>query len=200
MGKEKIKRRKIWNNKRFWVSLLIFAALVLAHFKILELPDGGSVTYCGMLALYLVAYFYGPLYGMGAGFLYGAIRILLLIVFDDVAGIPAADLFLEYCIAYASLGFGGLLHEKKHGLQFGYCLSVIARFLVHLAAGVIFYASPDKTFTQNLIYSAQYNGGYLVAEGITSLAILCIPPAVQAIDYIKFVATTDEEAEDLDEF
>ena len=191
---------KIWNNKLFWISVLIFVSLIMAQFKILELPRGGSVTYCGMLVLYLVAYFYGPIYGMGAGFLYGTLKLLVHMLVGGWGSAPMADLILEYCIAYAVIGIGGILHEKKYGLQTGYCLGVFCRFLVHLAAGVLFYASPEKTSAQNLLYSAQYNGGYLLAEGIASFLILCIPPVREAIDYLRFISTTDEEEDDLEEF
>lgn len=45
------KANGIWNNKPFWCILIFGLAVLCSSIKVLVLPQGGSLTYFGLLIL-----------------------------------------------------------------------------------------------------------------------------------------------------
>lgn len=47
----------LWNNKKLWTVIIMFIALFLSAFRILDFPEGGSITFMGLFVLWLYTFF-----------------------------------------------------------------------------------------------------------------------------------------------
>ena len=78
---------------------------------------------------------------------------------------------LDYPIAFGALGLAGMF--RKHPF-IGVCIGVFGRFLSHFMSGVIFFAEYAPEGMNPFVYSAMYNGGYLLVELVVSLIIIYV--------------------------
>jgi len=78
---------------------------------------------------------------------------------------------LDYPIAFAALGLAGLL--KTYPLV-GVAFGITSRFLAHFASGVWFFWMYAPEGMSPIVYSAVYNGSYLIMELGISLLIIYI--------------------------
>ncbi len=131
---------------------------------IFRLPQGGSVSAASMVPLLWFSLRRGLRSGLEASTIYGLIHMALpgSYIVDPIQGL------LDYPIAFASLGLAGPF--KKYPL-FGVGVGITGRFFAHLVSGVWFF-SQYAGATHPLIYSAIYNGSYLIIEFIISAIII----------------------------
>jgi thiamine transporter len=144
------------------IVVFVSLATVLSTIKIFELPQGGSVTAASMLPILWLALRRGPAVGLFAATAYGFVQL----AFDPYILHPA-QLLLDYPIAFGLLGVAGFFQNRPF---VGVTLGIIGRFVAHFFSGIIFFAS----FAEGnpVIYSAIYNGGYLLVELVISLYII----------------------------
>lgn len=135
-----------------------------------HLPQGGSVTLCSMLFLFLISYTYGERIGVCACIAYGVLDLL----FSPSAYYPM-QILLDYPLAFGMLGIGGVLRNKSGGLYFGYLLSVFGRYVVSTLSGLIFFAEYTPAGWNPLLWAIYYNACYLGIEAALTLLILSIP-------------------------
>ena len=88
----------------------------------------------------------------------------------------------------------GFFAGKNKGLLKGYIAAVIARGFFHSLGGYLYWMSymPDN-FPKSLtaVYPIVYNYSYLLAEGIITVILLCIPAVSKALDSVGKMATED---------
>ena len=78
------------------------------------------------------------------------------------------------------MGFAGLIKGKNNGIYWGSLLGTFLRFLVHYVTGATLWAEymPDEffgmTMTSPWIYSALYNGSFLLLSLIMVLVVIAI--------------------------
>jgi thiamine transporter len=134
---------------------------------IYQLPQGGSVTAAGMVPLLWFSLRRGLRSGLEACTIYGLVHMALpgSFIVDPVQAL------LDYPIAFGALGLAGIF--RKYPL-IGVGVGIAGRFLAHFAAGVWFFAEYAPAGTHPVIYSAVYNGGYLIIELIISAIIIYI--------------------------
>ncbi len=191
-------------TKRLTLSgVLIALGTVLSLLTVFKWPWGGSITVCSMLPLAVLGYIYGVRWGLLSGFVYGVLQALLGATMSQAfagmdAGSTVAILCLDYFLAFSVIGlsgmFKGIIKNHTAALVAGTAVAVLARYLVHIASGYIFYASyADWFFGEafvnsfsaaiveacspkmlGLVYSIIYNGCYMIPE----LFITVIPAAV----------------------
>ncbi len=191
-------------TKRLTLSgVLIALGTVLSLLTVFKWPWGGSITLCSMLPLAVLGYTYGIKWGLVSGFVYGGLQALLGATMSQAfagmdAGSVIAILCLDYFLAFSVIGLSGMFKGKikNHtvALVVGTVISVLARYLVHIVSGYIFYASyADWFFGEafvnsfsaaiveacspkmlGLVYSVIYNGCYMIPE----VFITAIPAAV----------------------
>lgn len=181
-------------KKLFSTKQLVFSAMALAlgfaasYVKILPMPWGGSITLCSMLFVALIGYWYGPKIGLCAGFAYG----LLQFVQDGGSYILSPlQACLDYIIAFAALGCSGFFTNKKNGLITGYIAAILARGLFHTIGGYLYWMDyMPENFPSSLavIYPIAYNYSYILAEGVITIIIICLPPVKRAMATIKKLA------------
>ena len=132
-----------------------------------QLPQGGSVSAAGMFPLLWFALRRGLRAGLEASTVYGLVHMALpgSYIVDPVQAL------LDYPIAFAALGLAGMF--RKYPL-IGVCVGIAGRFVAHFASGVWFFAAYAPAGMNPVLYSAIYNGGYLIIELIVSAVIMYI--------------------------
>ena len=161
----------------------IALATVLSFLKIVELPQGGSITLFSMFAITLIGYFYGPAQGILCGMAYGLIQLIL-----GPYVIHPAQLVIDYPLAFGMLGLSGFLNKRPDGLLAGYMLGVFGRLAMSVISGVIFFADYAGEMDP-FIYSVGYNIAYLGGEALLTAVVFMVVPAVKkTVERIKTIA------------
>ena len=174
------------NKKTNDVSVLVKTAVLLAvtfvlnNVTLFRMPQGGSITAFSMFALFLVSYLFGPRQGILAGLAYGLIDLVL-----NPYVIHPVQLFMDYPLGFGAIGIGGLLRNSKHGIIKGYCLGVLARYLVVVLSGIIFWGMYAAEGFNAVSWSFFYNMTYILPEAIATVIILSIPKVRNIFDRFK---------------
>mgnify|MGYP004659869167 FL=1 len=156
-------------------AVMVAAALVL---NFLRAPTdwlsgtGGSMELT-MIPLAVYALRRGCGWGIGAGAVFGTLKC---IVGGGIAYGWAA-LLLDYTAAFAVVGLAGLMPDRP---VWGAALGAFARYAVHVLSGVIIWGQwmPEEflglAMTNVWLYSALYNGIYMVVNGVVLCAVTAI--------------------------
>ena len=183
------KKKRLFSTKQ-----LVFCAMAIAlgyatsYVKILTMPWGGSITLCSMLFVALIGYWYGPKIGLCAGFAYGLLQFL-----QDGGSYILSPLqaCLDYIVAFAALGCSGFFANQKNGLIKGYVAAILARGLFHTIGGYLYwmdYMPENFPASLSAIYPIAYNYAYILAEGVITIILLCLPPVKRAMASVKKLA------------
>ena len=159
---------------RALVEGAIFVALaqVLGYLKLFELPQGGSIV----IAMFPI-FFYCARWGFGPGILASAVYSVLQLTLDGAYAWGWQSMIGDYLLAFTVLGLAGLFHKNKYGLFIGIVVGSVARFLVHYVTGATVWAEymPETffgmTMTTPWVYSALYNGSFMLIDMILCLVI-----------------------------
>ena len=155
-------------------GLIVALAYALSWAK-LELPlwyQSGSVNLV-MLPLVVYAVRRGVVPGVIAGLALGTIKFF----FAGGFAIGWQSILLDYTLAYAAIGLAGLCMKSGQGFGSGAVVGGLARFAIHYISGVTIYAiyMPDAfmgiNMTSPFIYSALYNGAYMLPNIVLAAAI-----------------------------
>lgn len=179
------KKRTLTTKQLVFSALAIALAMVCSLVKLFEAPMGGSVTLCSMLFIVLIAYWYGPYVGIMTGVAYGLVQFVMEPIFYTIP-----QMLFDYPLAFGALGLAGFFNRKKWGIQIGYMIAVLGRFLFATISGVIFFASYAPEGMHPLVYSIAYQGAYLLPEAIITLIIISIPAVAKALAQVQRQATT----------
>jgi thiamine transporter len=147
------------------IVVFVAVATVLSHIKIYSLPNGGSVTAGSMVPIVWLALRRGPRIGLFSATVYGLVQFAV-----DVPYIAhPVQVFLDYPIAFGMLGLAGFF--QKHPF-IGVTIGITGRFSAHFISGFVFWATYAPQGINPVIYSALYNGGYLLPEFAISIFIV----------------------------
>jgi thiamine transporter len=128
------------------------------------MPYGGSVTLGSMVPIMLIAFRRDLKVGVTTGVIYGFVQMMLDGWFYSPVG-----MLLDYPLAFGVLGIAALF--KKQSL-FGVAVAVAGRFFFHFISGVVFFGIYAPENMSPVVYSAIYNGGYLIAELVISAFLI----------------------------
>ena len=144
-------------------EIAIFTALstALSLITFVVFPQGGSVTAGSMVPMVWLALRRGPKIGIFAGVVYGLVQLAIL----PQIYYPL-QILLDYPLAFGCLGFAGFF--KKYALA-GVIVAVIGRFVMHLISGAVFFAEFAPAEMDPWVYSAIYNGSYMLPELVISV-------------------------------
>jgi len=169
-------------------ALCVALSLALSYFKIpigLSFGGfGGSIDFV-MIPLIIFAFRWGTLWGVVAGCAFGTLKYFLAAGF----AVNLASLLLDYSVAYAFVGFAGLLRGSKNNkLATAALIGCIGRFIIHFISGVTVYAEymPETFLGMQMpnpfIYSILYNGTYMLPNTIIAvIASLLIAPLLDRV-------------------
>jgi len=161
---------KVSSNVKVLAEGAVIVALTIILKDVLppiyRLPEGGSVSVAGMVPLIWFALRRGLRAGVMVGAVYGLVNMVLGgYVVDPVQA------FIDYPLAFGALGLAGLF--QKYPLV-GVTVAIFGRFLAHFASGVWFFWIYAPEGMNPVVYSAIYNGSYLLVELVISAIIIFI--------------------------
>ncbi len=185
------------NYKRYLLALVEGAMMLalswvidyicaLAPYNAILFPAGGSIT-VGMIPLIYYAYRHGALWGLGAGFVFSGLQIVLG-WYPPPAGIWWAFILcvlLDYVIAYTVLGmaplFSRLFGQRSSSWRLaGYgaaaVIVCVLRYLSSVLSGGILWGSYAPTGVNPWVYSLVYNAGYMLPNAVLTgflMVLLC---------------------------
>ena len=183
---------KVSEKKRMGTKQLVFCAMAMAlafitsNIKIFNMPWGGSVTLCSMLFIVLVGNWYGPKTGVLVGLVYGILQFI-----QEPYVLSFFQVCCDYILAFAALGVAGFFAKSKNGLIKGYIAAVIARGAFHALGGYLYWMDyMPENFPKALssVYPILYNYSYLLAEGVITVIIICIPAVAKGLNRVKRIA------------
>ena len=154
-------------------ALCIAMSYALSFLKFKIWPEGGSIDIV-MVPLLIYAWRRGAGWGVAAGLIFGTIKCF----FAGGFAWGWQSILLDYSIAYGAVGLGGLMRKMKHGLPLGAVVGSLCRFFIHFISGVTIYkilepeAFAGTTYSNPALYSAVYNGSYMLVNLILA-TIIC---------------------------
>ena len=153
-------------------AIAIALAIALSYLKLDLWFQGGSID-AVMIPLLLFALRWGAGWGVLAGLACGTLKYFL----GAGWAIDWVSILFDYSVAYAVVGLAGVVRNRVKLVPVGVLTGCVARFLVHYASGVTVYARymPEEfmglPMTSPLIYSALYNGGYMLPNTVLTLVV-----------------------------
>ena len=173
-------KAKLTTKQLTYSAVALALAMVCSMIKFANLPMGGSVTLCSMLFIVLIGYWFGPYVGLTTAFAYGLLQFVVEPIFYTLP-----QMLIDYPLAFGALGLAGFFAGKKHGLQLGYLVGVIGRYIFAVISGVVFFGAYAPDGTPAIVYSLGYNATYIVPEAVITLIIISIPAVSKALAQVK---------------
>jgi thiamine transporter len=168
LGFMKIKKTKLTTKVMTQIAMAVAIAVILSFFKIVEMPQSGSVTPGDMIPIILIALVYGPELGLLSGFTFGIITLLI-----EPSIVHPVQLLLDYPLAFMALGLAGYFKNNKY---LATTVGIFGRFLCHFISGVVFFGSYAPVGQSVYLYSLIYNGFYLSIDYIICMVIISLLP------------------------
>lgn len=161
-----MKRQEKIISTRILAEISIFVSLstALSFIKIYTFPQGGSVTAGSMVPIIWLALRRGPSAGLFSATVYGIVQLIVQpYVYQPI------QVLLDYPLAFGFLGIAGFFQKKPF---VGMFLGISGRFLMHFISGVVFFGTFAPEGMHPFLYSAIYNGSYLIPEMVISGVII----------------------------
>ena len=150
-------------------AILIALAEVLSFLPLYRLPWGGSIDFAMLpILLFCIRWGFGP------GMLAATAHAILQTLFEGGIAIGWQSIIGDFLVAYMVLGLAGIFRGKWLP---GTVVACVARFLVHYVVGATIWAEymPENffgmTMTTPWIYSALYNGAYMLPDMVLCLIL-----------------------------
>ena len=170
-------------------GICIALSLALSYLKIPVMAGfggfGGSIDFV-MIPLIIFAVRWGLGWGIGAGFVFGTLKYILASGF----AISWVSIIFDYSVAYAFIGFSGLLKKQYNLLPVAALIGCLARFIIHFISGITVYAQymPEEfmgyTGMTPVLYSTLYNGTYMLPNTIIAVvACALLIPVMKRMDH-----------------
>jgi len=171
-----VNKTKFRFSTKLIAETVVFVALatVLSYIKLFSLPQGGSVTAASMVPLVWLALRRGPKVGLFAAAVYGLVQLAL----EPYIYHPV-QVLLDYPIAFGLLGVAGFFQKRP---LIGTSLGIFGRFFAHFLSGIVFFASYAPEGMHPIVYSAVYNGGYMLVELVISVYVIYMLRASKVLD------------------
>jgi len=145
------------------VAIAAALAMILSMLRLFRGPQGGSVT-LEMVPIFVVSLRHGLRPGLWSGMLLGLLKLLL-----GAYVVHPVQFVMDYPLPFAMLGLAGLFYKRP---ILGVIIGSAARYVVHVLAGVIFWAAYAPEGTNPWIYSLSYNASYLLPSAILSILVI----------------------------
>lgn len=148
-------------------AILIALAEILSFLPFYKFPWGGSID-LAMLPIIVLC----VRWGFGPGMLAATAHAILQTLFEGGIAIGWQSIIGDFLVAYMVLGLAGLFRGKFVPATLVACG---ARFLVHYVVGATVWAEymPETFFSMTMttpwVYSALYNGAYMLPDTVMVL-------------------------------
>lgn len=169
-------------------AMMVALAFGLSFVKLWQMPLGGSVTLCSMLPIMLIGIKYGPVIGLGTGFVYSLTQLAQGFMEGDIsyaageALVFIVAMLFDYIVPFTVLGLAGILGKKNRWMPIaGMSAAIGMRILCHYFTGVTIWSQWTPEGWSAWIYSAAYNGGYLLPDLAITLAVAVMLLSIKEI-------------------
>lgn len=157
------------------IGIAVALVVVLNNIRVYKLPQGGSITAGSLVPIFYMALRWGGGWGILTGMIAGVVNYF----FEPVFVHPIQAL-LDYPVAFGLLGVAGSFRRSP---ILGIVIGGLGRFLAHFISGIVFFASFAPEGTSPAVYSAIYNGSYMLPEVIISVILTIL--VLRAMDRIR---------------
>ena len=147
-----------------FAAVCIAMSFALSYLKVVEMPQGGSITIASLLPLMIYSYMFGTKKGVLAGFIYGILQ-----AFQDTYILHPAQFLLDYPVAFSAIGLAGMF-ARVDALRFpqvkfllGAIVAAAGRFLSHFLSGIFAFGT-FATIEPVWLYSLIYQAGYVLPD------------------------------------
>ena len=148
------------------VVVSVALAYALNMIVMFRMPQGGSVTAVSMVPLLWLALRRGVRVGVIGGIIFGIVDM-----FPQPFVVHPVQFLLDYPLAFGALGLAGFFQRHPIG---GVVSGITGRFVCHFIAGVVFFGMYAPEGMSPIVYSAIYNGSYLIVELVFSVVVMYI--------------------------
>ncbi|HLA23798.1 MAG TPA: energy-coupled thiamine transporter ThiT [bacterium] len=145
------------------IGIAVALVAVLSNVRVYKLPQGGSITAGSLVPVFYIALRWGGKAGMLAGVLAGLVNYIL-----EPFYVHPLQVLLDYPVAFGALGLAGFFPRSP---ALGIVIGGAGRFLAHFLSGIVFFASYAPKGTSPVVYSAVYNGSYMLPEIVISIVL-----------------------------
>ncbi|MCW4008311.1 MAG: energy-coupled thiamine transporter ThiT [Candidatus Bathyarchaeota archaeon] len=171
---DSLNKQKVSTKILAEIAIFVALATALSFVIVYTLPQGGSITAGSMVPIIWLALRRGPKIGLFAGAVYGLIQFAIQPYF-----LNPLQMLLDYPLAFGVLGVAGWTKKQP---VLGASAGIIGRFIMHFAAGVVYWAPLYAPELNPYVYSAVYNGSYLVPELVVSGIIVYLLQKSKALN------------------
>jgi thiamine transporter len=169
-------RKRFFSTKILAEIIMLVAlagALSLVSHSVFGLPQGGSIN-VGMVPIFWLAIRRGWKVGLFAGTVFGMVDLAI-----EPFIVHPVQLILDYPLAFACLGLAGFFQRRP---VVGVVVGVTGRFISHFVSGVIYFPEYAPEGMSPILYSAIYNGSYLVPSMIICAVVIGILQKSKTLD------------------
>lgn len=171
-----------FKNPRVLAEMAIFTALatVLSTIVIYVMPQGGSITLASMVPIVWLALRRGPKVGVATGIIYGLIQFAMMPYIAPVTDplVAVIQVLLDYPLAFGVLGLAG--YFSKYPVV-GTAVGVSLRFVMSFISGAFIWAAIYAPGIDPYIYSAVYNGSYMLPELVITVFVIFLLQASKTL-------------------
>ncbi len=162
------------------IGMLGSMAYVLNLIKIVNMPQGGSMTLFSMMPVMLIGLLYGRGAGLTAGIILGCLKML-----DGITMIHPMQFILDYILANMFLGLSGVFGRgKKFNIFMGCLVASLLSVMTNVVSGAVFFGEYAPEGMNVWIYSMIYNFSSLGIEALLTTILITVMP----IDKIAKIA------------
>src|SRR3972149_2698541 len=147
------------------VLVALAGALSLVSHSFFSLPQGGAIN-IGMVPILWLALRRGSKIGIFAGAVFGVVDLAI-----EPFIVNPIQVVLDYPLPFAALGLAGLLKKSP---VVGVAVAGKGRFFKHFVSGVIYFGDYAPAGMSPIVYSALYNGTYLIPSIIICAVIIVL--------------------------
>ena len=148
-------------------------ALSFISHSFFRLPQGGSIN-LGMIPIFWLALRRGWKIGVFSGAVFGVVDLTI-----EPFIVHPAQFILDYPLPFALLGIAGFFIKYP---VIGVAIGGIGRFVSHFVSGVIYFADYAPAGMSPIVYSAIYNGTYIIPSIIISAVVIGIMQKSKALN------------------
>ena len=155
------------------VLVSLAGALSLISHSFFSLPQGGSIN-VGMVPIFWLALRRGWKIGVFGGAVFGVVDLAI-----EPFVVHPIQLILDYPLAFAFLGLAGFFQKYP---VIGVIVGVTGRFVSHFVSGIVYFADYAPAGMSPVVYSAIYNGTYLIPSMIICAIVIGIMQKSKALN------------------
>ena len=175
-------------------AIMVALSTVLSLIKIIELPNGGSVTVASMLPIVVAVYRHGWAWGTGTALVNAVIQMLLglnnfsyFTTWQSLLALALLDYIVAFLVFALAAVFKRVIKQQNLAMLLGVTLACVLRYACHVISGATVWAGLSIPDEAALLYSLSYNATYMMPEAL--ILIITTAYIFSVMDFRKKVPT-----------